>query len=157
MVGDIPAKLQIYKNKNYVLTSEDGKIKAVMVMLSNEERCRKSYDGFFYDKEENEEPLWIDILFSRGNGAGTFLIKEAVKKVLKKAKKGQVAVCAGELSKETGSSIPFYYNLGFRSSVKSREEGLEMTMENYNKTGVYKGYDHAYMYLDEEKAKKFLD
>lgn len=152
-VGNIPAKLII--NKNYhVLTSYDENIKAVME-LEEDNHFHHEINNDFYSK--NKGAMKVLLLFSKGKGAGTFLIKEAVKKSYKKGYGGRVILLASSLNKASGCPVPFYYNLGFRAIDADKQKDTKKGMDDYNRTGIYTGPFHIVMYLDEKRIKDYLD
>lgn len=152
--GEKTAKLRIYKNKNYVLTSSDNKIKAVMEIFCDKHTQDEIEDDFY---SKNKGAVKILLLFSKGEGAGTALIKEAVKKSFIQGFGGRVILLASSLNKASGCPVPFYYKLGFKAANAERQQDIEKGMEHYNRTGFYTGPIYSVMYLDKERIKDYLD
>ena len=136
-----PANLTICKNGTYILKSEDEDIKAVMSLASTKKPLIDC-DNEFY---------------SKGNGAGRFLIKEAVKKSVEMGFGGRVTVFASNINEHAGNPIPFYEKMGFKAFSNNLQAIIERNMNNFDQQGFYPMPAHANMYLDEKRIKDYLD
>lgn len=155
-INGIPYKLETFKNREkqgFALLSKDSEIKAVMRTIKTNYPLK--WDNSFYS--ENKDRLEITWLISKGEGAGEYLIKEAVKKSQELGCEGRVSVYASKINEGAGYPEPFYYKMGFRAVIPKKQKELEEAMKIYEKTGKYNGPDGILMYLDENRIKEYLD
>ena len=151
--GDV-LTLTPYRNGFYILKSQDGDIKATM--KTEEQDCKtENCQNDFYSK--NNGAVKIALLFAKGNGAGSYMIKEAVKRSMKKGYRGRVILEATNVFDSTGSPIPFYYKAGFKAFDAKSQEYIERTMEEYERTGFYEQDGTIDMYLDPDRIEDYLD
>ena len=153
-VGDYNAQMSIFKNRNYVLSSKSNQIKAVMSGFPFYDYCARKTDDFY---SKNKGAFSIVILFSKGKGAGSFLVKEAVKKSKEMGFDGRVVLFASALEKAAGCPVPFYHKLGFVANSKKEQTAVEKGMKNFYETGIYNGPECVDMHLAQDRIKDFLD
>ena len=153
VVDGVPARLTIYQNKNYVLKSKDGKIKAVMEIFNSGEPCKNCDNKFYSDNIGN---ISILLLYSKGSGGGKFLIKEAVKKSLQLGYDGRVTVFASTINKQAGNPIPFYEKMGFKAFKDDLQELIERKMDEFDNEENALVPQYTNMYLDENRIKDYL-
>ncbi len=147
------AKLEIYKDKYYVLTSKNNRIKAAMKVINNEDVFECNND--FYSK--NNGTAEIALIYSKGHNAGKFLIKEAVKRSFDMGYGGRVSLFACTVNYDAGSPVPFYHKMGFRGTDFNTEKQIEDAIEKSKITGLYRGPDELNMYLDPERINDYID
>ena len=153
-VGDYSAQLSVYKNRNYVLSSKNNQIKAVMAAFPFVDYCTNKVNDFY---SKNKGAISILLLFSKGKGAGSFLVKEAVKRSKEMGFDGRVVLMASAIEKEAGCPVPFYHKLGFVANSKNEQKEVEKGMKDFYEKGVYTGPYCVDMHLDENRIKDFLD
>ena len=150
-----PANLTVCKNGTYILQSEDDDIKAVMAIVSSTKPL-VDCDSEYYSK--NIGYMFIDVIYSKGNGAGSFLVKEAVKKSKEMGFDGRLTVFASNINQNAGNPIPFYEKMGFKAFNSSLQEIIERNLNKEKDAfGLNMMPTHANMYLDEKKIKDYLD
>ena len=152
-INGIPTTYTIIDERDYVLKSKDNQIKAYMNVVPVK-KFHFEYSNKFYTK--NSGAVSIEMFLSKGNGAGSFLIKEAVKLSKKLGFDGRVVVYASPMGKSANTPIPFYHKMGFRASTKYDEERIEKAIREYNKTGIYTQPLTAAMYLDEKYINRYI-
>ncbi len=138
----------------YMLKSQNGDIRATMTTMKRE--CKtEDCDNDFYSK--NNGTIEISLLFSKGGGAGSQMIKEAVKKSFEMGYEGRVILTADNITKSIGSPIPFYYKMGFKAYCSEKQEYIEKEMKKYKETGIFNQNDEIQMYLGPERIKEYLE
>lgn len=153
-VGDYNAQLFVYYNRNYVLSSKSNQIKAVMSAFPFVNYCTNRVNDFY---SKNKGALSILLLFSKGKGAGSYLVKEAVKRSKEMGFDGRVVLMASAIEQSAGCPVPFYHKLGFVANSKKEQKEVEKGMKDFYEKGVYTGPHCVDMHLDENRIQDFLD
>ncbi len=147
-------KLTTFDEGFYILKGTDDDIKATMKTI--ETKCKtEDCDNEFYSN--NKGAIEISLLFSKGKGAGSFMLKEAVKRSFEKGYEGRVILNAMVINEAVGSPIPFYYKMGFKAYDTEVQSYIESKMEEYKKTQTYIQKQGTPMYLAPERINDFLD
>ena len=89
-------------------------------------------------------------------GAGTQMIREAVRMSNEMGYDGRVTLHAEIINKSVGTPVPFYYKLGFKATSAEIQALIEQAMAIYEQTGVYNGPTGASMYLPMDVVKNIL-
>lgn len=153
-VGSYNAQLSVYKNRNFVLSSRNNQIKAIMAAFPFVDYCTNKVNDFY---SKNKSAFSIVLLFSKGKGAGSFLVKEAVKRSKEMGFDGRVVLFASAIEQSAGCPVPFYHKLGFVANSKKEQKAVEKGMKDFYEKGVYTGPNCVDMHLDENRIQDFLD
>lgn len=89
-------------------------------------------------------------------GAGTQMIREAVRMSNEMGYDGRVTLQAEIINKSVGTPVPFYSKLGFKATSAETQALIEQAMAIYEQTGVYNGPTGASMYLPMDVVKNIL-
>ncbi len=143
-----------YDNGFYVLKSGIGDIKATMSLGIQESKTKGCLSDFYSD---NNGAVQIKGLYSKGNGAGKEMIRQAVKKSFELGYEGRVIIFACNIFEKAGSPIPFYNKLGFRAFYPEEQSRIDKEIQRYEKTGKDIDIEGVFMYLDPEKIKEYLN
>ncbi len=148
-------KLTTFSDGFYMLKSSNDEVMATMKTLDRTEKTSKCDNDFY---SENKGAVEISLIFSKGKGMGSFLVKEAVKRSVEKGYEGRIILDAGIINRSIGSPIPFYYKIGFKAYDTEAQKCIEKKMRDYDETKTFvQGEKEIPMYLAPEKIKDFLD
>ena len=162
---NIPTHVQQNANGIYTLVDDSGNTYAVMTTHS------KGGGSMVFDKIDGytdssngfniiKSTLDIESLNSTtpkgSTGAGTQMIREAVRMSNEMGYDGRVTLQAEIINKSVGTPVPFYSKLGFKATSAETQALIEQAMAIYEQTGVYNGPTGASMYLPMDVVKNIL-
>lgn len=162
---NIPTHVQQNANGIYTLVDDSGNTYAVMTTHS------KGGGSMVFDKIDGytdssngfniiKSTLDIESLNSTtpkgSTGAGTQMIREAVRMSNEMGYDGRVTLQAEIINKSVGTPVPFYSKLGFKATSAETQALIEQAMAIYEQTGVYNGPAGASMYLPMDVVKHIL-
>ena len=162
---NIPTHVQQNANGIYTLVDDSGNTYAVMTTHS------KGGGSMVFDKIDGytdssngfniiKSTLDIESLNSTtpkgSTGAGTQMIREAVRMSNEMGYDGRVTLHAEIINKSVGTPVPFYSKLGFKATSAETQALIEQAMAIYEQTGVYNGPAGASMYLPMDVVKNIL-
>lgn len=162
---NIPTHVQQNANGIYTLVDDSGNTYAVMTTHS------KGGGSMVFDKIDGytdssngfniiKSTLDIESLNSTtpkgSTGAGTQMIREAVRMSNEMGYDGRVTLQAEIINKSVGTPVPFYSKLGFKATSAETQALIEQAMAIYEQTGVYNGPAGASMYLPMDVVKNIL-
>lgn len=162
---NIPTHVQQNANGIYTLVDDSGNTYAVMTTHS------KGGGSMVFDKIDGytdssngfniiKSTLDIESLNSTtpkgSTGAGTQMIREAVRMSNEMGYDGRVTLHAEIINKSVGTPVPFYSKLGFKATSAETQALIEQAMAIYEQTGVYNGPAGASMYLPMDVVKHIL-
>ena len=162
---NIPTHVQQNANGIYTLVDDSGNTYAVMTthskgggsMVFDEiDGYTDSSNGFNIIKSTLDIESLNSTTPKGSTGAGTQMIREAVRMSNEMGYDGRVTLHAEIINKSVGTPIPFYYKLGFRATSAEIQALIEQAMAIYEQTGVYKGPTGASMYLPMDVVKHIL-
>ena len=162
---NIQTHVQQNANGIYTLVDDSGNTYAVMTTHS------KGGGSMVFDKIDGytdssngfniiKSTLDIESLNSTtpkgSTGAGTQMIREAVRMSNEMGYDGRVTLQAEIINKSVGTPVPFYSKLGFKATSAETQALIEQAMAIYEQTGVYNGPAGASMYLPMDVIKNIL-
>ena len=162
---NIQTHVQQNANGIYTLVDDSGNTYAVMTTHS------KGGGSMVFDKIDGytdssngfniiKSTLDIESLNSStpkgSTGAGTQMIREAVRMSNEMGYDGRVTLHAEIINKSVGTPVPFYSKLGFKATSAETQALIEQAMAIYEQTGVYNGPAGASMYLPMDVVKNIL-
>ena len=162
---NIPTHVQQNANGIYTLVDDSGNTYAVMTTHSNGggsmvfdkiDGYTDSSDGFNIIKSTLDIESLNSTTPKGSTGAGTQMIREAVRMSNEMGYDGRVTLQAEIINKSVGTPVPFYSKLGFKATSAETQALIEQAMAIYEQTGVYKGPTGASMYLPMDVVKNIL-
>ncbi len=162
---NIQTHVQQNANGIYTLVDDSGNTYAVMTthskgggsMVFDEiDGYTDSSDGFNIIKSTLDIESLNSTTPKGSTGAGTQMIREAVRMSNEMGYDGRVTLQAEIINKSVGTPVPFYYKLGFKATSAETQVLIEQAMAIYEQTGVYNGPTGASMYLPMDVVKNIL-
>ena len=162
---NIPTHVQQNANGIYTLVDDSGNTYAVMTthskgggsMVFDEiHGYTDSSDGFNIIKSTLDIESLNSTTPKGSTGAGTQMIREAVRMSNEMGYDGRVTLQAEIINKSVGTPVPFYSKLGFKATSAETQALIEQAMAIYEQTGVYNGPAGASMYLPMDVVKHIL-
>lgn len=162
---NIQTHVQQNANGIYTLVDDSGNTYAVMTthskgggsMVFDEiDGYTDSSDGFNIIKSTLDIESLNSTTPKGSTGAGTQMIREAVRMSNEMGYDGRVTLQAEIINKSVGTPVPFYYKLGFKATSAETQALIEQAMAIYEQTGVYNGPTGASMYLPMDVVKHIL-
>ena len=162
---NIQTHVQQNANGIYTLVDDSGNTYAVMtthskgggsMVFDKIDGYTDSSDGFNIIKSTLDIESLNSTTPKGSTGAGTQMIREAVRMSNEMDYDGRVTLHAEIINKSVGTPIPFYYKLGFRATSAEIQALIEQAMAIYEQTGVYNGPTGASMYLPMNVVKNIL-
>lgn len=162
---NIQTHVQQNANGIYTLVDDSGNTYAVMTthskgggsMVFDEiDGYTDSSDGFNIIKSTLDIESLNSTTPKGSTGAGTQMIREAVRMSNEMGYDGRVTLQAEIINKSVGTPVPFYYKLGFKATSAETQALIEQAMAIYEQTGVYNGPTGASMYLPMDVVKNIL-
>lgn len=162
---NIPTHVQQNANGIYTLVDDSGNTYAVMtthskgggsMVFDKIDGYTDSSDGFNIIKSTLDIESLNSTTPKGSTGAGTQMIREAVRMSNEMGYDGRVTLHAEIINKSVGTPVPFYSKLGFKATSAETQALIEQAMAIYEQTGVYKGPTGASMYLPMDVVKHIL-
>lgn len=162
---NIQTHVQQNANGIYTLVDDSGNTYAVMTTHSNGggsmvfdkiDGYTDSSDGFNIIKSTLDIESLNSTTPKGSTGAGTQMIREAVRMSNEMGYDGRVTLQAEIINKSVGTPVPFYSKLGFKATSAETQALIEQAMAIYEQTGVYNGPAGASMYLPMDVVKNIL-
>ena len=162
---NIPTHVQQNANGIYTLVDDSGNTYAVMtthskgggsMVFDKIDGYTDSSDGFNIIKSTLDIESLNSTTPKGSTGAGTQMIREAVRMSNEMGYDGRVTLQAEIINKSVGTPVPFYSKLGFKATSAETQALIEQAMAIYEQTGVYKGPEGASMYLPMDVVKHIL-
>ena len=162
---NIQTHVQQNANGIYTLVDDSGNTYAVMTthskgggsMVFDEiDGYTDSSDGFNIIKSTLDIESLNSTTPKGSTGAGTQMIREAVRMSNEMGYDGRVTLQAEIINKSVGTPVPFYSKLGFKATSAETQALIEQAMAIYEQTGVYNGPTGASMYLPMDVVKNIL-
>lgn len=162
---NIPTHVQQNANGIYTLVDDSGNTYAVMTTHSKGggsmafdkiDGYTDSSDGFNIIKSTLDIESLNSSTPKSSTGAGTQMIREAVRMSNEMGYDGRVTLQAEIINKSVGTPVPFYSKLGFKATSAETQALIEQAMAIYEQTGVYNGPTGASMYLPMDVVKNIL-
>ncbi len=162
---NIPTHVQQNANGIYTLVDDSGNTYAVMTTHSKGggsmafdkiDGYTDSSDGFNIIKSTLDIESLNSTTPKGSTGAGTQMIREAVRMSNEMGYDGRVTLQAEIINKSVGTPVPFYSKLGFKATSAETQALIEQAMAIYEQTGVYNGPAGASMYLPMDVVKHIL-
>lgn len=162
---NILTHVQQNANGIYTLVDDSGNTYAVMTTHSNGggsmvfdkiDGYTDSSDGFNIIKSTLDIESLNSTTPKGSTGAGTQMIREAVRMSNEMGYDGRVTLHAEIINKSVGTPVPFYSKLGFKATSAETQALIEQAMAIYEQTGVYNGPTGASMYLPMDVVKHIL-
>ena len=162
---NIPTHVQQNANGIYTLVDDSGNTYAVMtthskgggsMVFDKIDGYTDSSDGFNIIKSTLDIESLNSTTPKGSTGAGTQMIREAVRMSNEMGYDGRVTLQAEIINKSVGTPVPFYSKLGFKATSAETQALIEQAMAIYEQTGVYKGPTGASMYLPMDVVKHIL-
>lgn len=162
---NIPTHVQQNANGIYTLVDDSGNTYAVMtthskgggsMVFDKIDGYTDSSDGFNIIKSTLDIESLNSTTPKGSTGAGTQMIREAVRMSNEMGYDGRVTLHAEIINKSVGTPVPFYSKLGFRATSAETQALIEQAMAIYEQTGVYNGPTGASMYLPMDVVKNIL-
>lgn len=162
---NIQTHVQQNANGIYTLVDDRGNTYAVMTTHSNGggsmafdkiDGYTDSSDGFNIIKGTLDIESLNSTTPKGSTGAGTQMIREAVRMSNEMGYDGRVTLQAEIINKNVGTPVPFYSKLGFKATSAETQALIEQAMAIYEQTGVYNGPTGASMYLPMDVVKNIL-
>lgn len=162
---NIQTHVQQNANGIYTLVDDRGNTYAVMTTHSNGggsmafdkiDGYTDSSDGFNIIKSTLDIESLNSTTPKGSTGAGTQMIREAVRMSNEMGYDGRVTLQAEIINKSVGTPVPFYSKLGFKATSAETQALIEQAMAIYEQTGVYNGPTGASMYLPMDVVKNIL-
>lgn len=162
---NIPTHVQQNANGIYTLVDDSGNTYAVMTTHSKGggsmafdkiDGYTDSSDGFNIIKSTLDIESLNSTTPKGSTGAGTQMIREAVRMSNEMGYDGRVTLHAEIINKSVGTPVPFYSKLGFKATSAETQALIEQAMAIYEQTGVYNGPAGASMYLPMDVVKNIL-
>ena len=162
---NIPTHVQQNANGIYTLVDDSGNTYAVMtthskgggsMVFDKIDGYTDSSDGFNIIKSTLDIESLNSTTPKGSTGAGTQMIREAVRMSNEMGYDGRVTLQAEIINKSVGTPVPFYSKLGFKATSAETQALIEQAMAIYEQTGVYKGPTGASMYLPMDVVKNIL-
>lgn len=162
---NIPTHVQQNANGIYTLVDDSGNTYAVMTTHSKGggsmafdkiDGYTDSSDGFNIIKSTLDIESLNSTTPKGSTGAGTQMIREAVRMSNEMGYDGRVTLQAEIINKSVGTPVPFYSKLGFKATSAETQALIEQAMAIYEQTGVYNGPTGASMYLPMDVVKNIL-
>ncbi len=162
---NIPTHVQQNANGIYTLVDDSGNTYAVMTTHSKGggsmafdkiDGYTDSSDGFNIIKSTLDIESLNSTTPKGSTGAGTQMIREAVRMSNEMGYDGRVTLQAEIINKSVGTPVPFYSKLGFKATSAETQALIEQAMAIYEQTGVYNGPAGASMYLPMDVVKNIL-
>lgn len=162
---NIQTHVQQNANGIYTLVDDRGNTYAVMTTHSNGggsmafdkiDGYTDSSDGFNIIKSTLDIESLNSTTPKGSTGAGTQMIREAVRMSNEMGYDGRVTLHAEIINKSVGTPVPFYSKLGFKATSAETQALIEQAMAIYEQTGVYNGPEGASMYLPMDVVKHIL-
>lgn len=162
---NIQTHVQQNANGIYTLVDDRGNTYAVMTTHSNGggsmafdkiDGYTDSSDGFNIIKSTLDIESLNSTTPKGSTGAGTQMIREAVRMSNEMGYDGRVTLHAEIINKSVGTPVPFYSKLGFKATSAETQALIEQAMAIYEQTGVYNGPAGASMYLPMDVVKNIL-
>ena len=162
---NIPTHVQQNANGIYTLVNDSGNTYAVMtthskgggsMVFDKIDGYTDSSDGFNIIKSTLDIESLNSTTPKGSTGAGTQMIREAVRMSNEMGYDGRVTLHAEIINKSVGTPVPFYSKLGFRATSAETQALIEQAMAIYEQTGVYNGPTGASMYLPMDVVKNIL-
>ena len=162
---NIQTHVQQNANGIYTLVDDSGNTYAVMTTHSKGggsmafdiiDGYTDSSNGFNIMKSTLDIESLNSTTPKGSTGAGTQMIREAVRMSNEMGYDGRVTLHAEIINKSVGTPVPFYYKLGFKATSAEIQALIEQAMAIYEQTGVYNGPTGASMYLPMDVVKNIL-
>lgn len=162
---NIPTHVQQNANGIYTLVDDSGNTYAVMtthskgggsMVFDKIDGYTDSSDGFNIIKSTLDIESLNSTTPKGSTGAGTQMIREAVRMSNEMGYDGRVTLQAEIINKSVGTPVPFYSKLGFKATSAETQALIEQAMAIYEQTGVYNGPAGASMYLPMDVVKHIL-
>lgn len=162
---NIPTHVQQNANGIYTLVDDSGNTYAVMtthskgggsMVFDKIDGYTDSSDGFNIIKSTLDIESLNSTTPKGSTGAGTQMIREAVRMSNEMGYDGRVTLHAEIINKSVGTPVPFYSKLGFKATSAETQALIEQAMAIYEQTGVYNGPAGASMYLPMDVVKNIL-
>ena len=162
---NIPTHVQQNANGIYTLVDDSGNTYAVMtthskgggsMVFDKIDGYTDSSDGFNIIKSTLDIESLNSTTPKGSTGAGTQMIREAVRMSNEMGYDGRVTLQAEIINKSVGTPVPFYSKLGFKATSAETQALIEQAMAIYEQTGVYNGPTGASMYLPMDVVKNIL-
>lgn len=162
---NIPTHVQQNANGIYTLVDDSGNTYAVMtthskgggsMVFDKIDGYTDSSDGFNIIKSTLDIESLNSTTPKGSTGAGTQMIREAVRMSNEMGYDGRVTLQAEIINKSVGTPVPFYSKLGFKATSAETQALIEQAMAIYEQTGVYNGPAGASMYLPMDVVKNIL-
>ena len=162
---NIPTHVQQNANGIYTLVNDSGNTYAVMTTHSKGggsmafdiiDGYTDSSNGFNIMKSTLDIESLNSTTPKGSTGAGTQMIREAVRMSNEMGYDGRVTLQAEIINKSVGTPVPFYSKLGFKATSAETQALIEQAMAIYEQTGVYNGPEGASMYLPMDVVKNIL-
>lgn len=162
---NIPTHVQQNANGVYTLVDDSGNTYAVMtthskgggsMVFDKIDGYTDTSDGFNIIKSTLDIESLNSTTPKGGTGAGTQMIREAVRMSNEMGYDGRVTLQAEIINKSVGTPVPFYSKLGFKATSAETQALIEQAMTIYEQTGVYNGPTGASMYLPMDVVKHIL-
>ena len=162
---NIQTHVQQNANGIYTLVDDSGNTYAVMTthskgggsMVFDEiDGYTDSSNGFNIIKSTLDIESLNSTTPKGSTGAGTQMIREAVRMSNEMGYDGRVTLQAEIINKSVGTPVPFYSKLGFKATSAETQALIEQAMAIYEQTGVYNGPAGASMYLPMDVVKHIL-
>lgn len=162
---NIPTHVQQNANGIYTLVDDSGNTYAVMtthskgggsMVFDKIDGYTDSSDGFNIIKSTLDIESLNSSTPKGSTGAGTQMIREAVRMSNEMGYDGRVTLQAEIINKSVGTPVPFYSKLGFKATSAETQALIEQAMAIYEQTGVYNGPTGASMYLPMDVVKNIL-
>lgn len=162
---NIPTHVQQNANGIYTLVDDSGNTYAVMtthskgggsMVFDKIDGYTDSSDGFNIIKSTLDIESLNSSTPKGSTGAGTQMIREAVRMSNEMGYDGRVTLQAEIINKSVGTPVPFYSKLGFKATSAETQALIEQAMAIYEQTGVYNGPTGASMYLPMDVVKHIL-
>ena len=162
---NIPTHVQQNANGIYTLVDDSGNTYAVMtthskgggsMVFDKIDGYTDSSDGFNIIKSTLDIESLNSSTPKGSTGAGTQMIREAVRMSNEMGYDGRVTLHAEIINKSVGTPVPFYSKLGFKATSAETQALIEQAMAIYEQTGVYNGPTGASMYLPMDVVKNIL-
>ena len=162
---NIQTHVQQNANGIYTLVDDSGNTYAVMtthskgggsMVFDKIDGYTDSSDGFNIIKSTLDIESLNSTTPKGSTGAGTQMIREAVRMSNEMGYDGRVTLQAEIINKSVGTPVPFYSKLGFKATSAETQALIEQAMAIYEQTGVYNGPAGASMYLPMDVVKNIL-
>ena len=162
---NIPTHVQQNANGIYTLVDDSGNTYAVMtthskgggsMVFDKIDGYTDSSDGFNIIKSTLDIESLNSSTPKGSTGAGTQMIREAVRMSNEMGYDGRVTLQAEIINESVGTPVPFYSKLGFKATSAETQALIEQAMAIYEQTGVYNGPAGASMYLPMDVVKHIL-